>query len=66
MQSASAEDLETFKQLEILVTPIEYLQESVMPEADPANICIADAAFKNGPAAFVVVKKNPGTEDRPS
>lgn len=57
MQSASAEDLGTVKRLEILVTPIEYLQGSVMPEADFANICIADAAFKNGPAAFVVVEK---------
>ena len=47
MQSASAEDLEMFKQLEIQLMPIEVLRECVMPDADAAYICVADAVFKS-------------------
>lgn len=47
MQSASAEDLEMFKQLEIQLMPIEILRECVMPDADAAYICVADAVFKS-------------------
>ena len=56
IQSASAEDLELFRQLEIHLTPIEFLQECVMPDHDPAYIFIADAVFKSDPAASVAVE----------
>ena len=50
IQSASAEDSELFKQLEIQVTPNDFLQECVMPDTDPAYISIADVVFKSDPA----------------
>lgn len=55
IQSASAEDLELFRQVEIQVTPVEYLK-CVMPDHDPAYIFIADAVFKSDPAASVAVE----------
>lgn len=56
LQSASAEDSELFKQLEIQVTPNEFLQECFMPDTDPAYISIADVAFKSDPAASLSVE----------
>lgn len=56
IQFVSAQDLKIFKQLEIQVTPIEFLQEFVMSKADPAYICIANAVFKSDPAASIVVE----------
>lgn len=65
-QSASGEDLEMFKQLELHVKPIEFLQQFVMP-ADAARlayICIAHAVFASDPAASVAVQVF-NIEDRP-
>ncbi|KAL9075274.1 MAG: hypothetical protein Q9161_001651 [Pseudevernia consocians] len=45
-----------FKQLERQVTPVEFLQEGVMPDTDPAYILITDAVFKSDPAASVAVE----------
>lgn len=56
IQPASAEHSEVFQQLGLQITPIEFLQESVMPEADSAYICIADAVFKSDPAASFAVQ----------
>lgn len=56
IQSASGENLGFFKQSEIQVMPVEFLQHSNMPEADLAYICIADVVFKSDLAASVVVK----------
>lgn len=53
IQSASAEDLEIFKQLEIHGTPIDFLQGSIMPMADPAYIFIGDAVLESDPAASI-------------
>ena len=56
VQSASAEDLELFRQLEIHLIPAVFLQEWVMPDHDPAYIFIADAVLKSDPAASVAVE----------
>ena len=50
------EDLDIFKQLEIQVTPVEFLKEGVMPDTDPAYVFITDAVFKSDPATSVAME----------
>ena len=56
VQSASAEGLDLFKQVEIQATPVEFSQESIMPDTGSAYIFITDAVYKGVPAASVAVE----------
>ena len=56
IQSASAKDLKIFKQVEKHRTPIDFLQENIMPIADPAYMFIADAVLESDPAASIAVE----------